>query len=168
MYLCAEIAKCLRKEEMACSLKNQTNQSIPMIQTVENDKFLVSTPANQLVAYNPIIINKPSNSNLKRPDFLKIKKYELHLVISNQSEEYNKYKLEKSEIIKINVGGSVFASYKSTFTKKIKKPNSEDYYTANLIEEILDGRLDYNLDDNGGIFFDRNPFYFEFILEVRK
>ena len=74
----------------------------------------------------------------------------------------------KSEIIKINVGGSVFASYKSTFTKKIKKPNSEDYYTANLIEEILDGRLDYNLDDNGGIFFDRNPFYFEFILEVRK
>ena len=164
MYLCIELVKCLRKGEMACNIRN--NKPISMIQTVENDKSLVSTPTNQIVPYNPIIINKPLNSNLKRPNFLKIKKYELDPIIFIQPEEFNIYKVQNSEIIKINVGGSIFASYKSTFTKKIKKPNSEDYYAANLIEELIDGTLDCNLDDNGAIFIDRNPINFEFILEV--
>ena len=43
----------------------------------------------------------------------------------------------ESEIVKFNVGGTIFSTYRSTLTKRIKKFNSEEYYDAHLLNLML-------------------------------
>jgi hypothetical protein len=63
------------------------------------------------------------------------------------------------EIIKLNVGGKNFTTLKSTL---LKYKNS---YLTNLLEKEKD-KIIY--DDNKAVFIDRNPKYFEFIIEFLR
>lgn len=81
----------------------------------------------------------------------------------------SKTKLNSSLIIQFNIGGATFTTLKSTVTKKIKKPNSNDYYGPNLLEMLINGQADdYIYDDMGNIFIDRNPKYFSLILDYLR
>ena len=44
------------------------------------------------------------------------------------------YSVNDSDIVKFNVGGKIFSTYKTTLTKRIKKPESEEFYDPNLLE----------------------------------
>jgi hypothetical protein len=63
------------------------------------------------------------------------------------------------EIIKLNVGGKKFTTLKSTL---LKYKNS---YLADLLEKEKD-KIIY--DENKAVFIDRNPKYFEFIIEYLR
>ena len=73
-----------------------------------------------------------------------------------------------SDIVKFNIGGIIFSTYKTTINKKICKPHTNEYYAPNLLEELINGRVDVKLDDNKAIFIDRNPKYFHFILNYLR
>lgn len=74
-----------------------------------------------------------------------------------------------SEIVKFNIGGKVFATYKSTIEQKIKNPNSYDYefYGPNLLE-VLSSSSNIKLDESNAIFIDRNNHYFDYILDYLR
>lgn len=74
----------------------------------------------------------------------------------------------ESEIVKFNVGGTIFSTYRSTLTKRIKKFNSEEYYDPHLLNGLIMGLTDVKLDDNNAIFIDRNPDYFNFVLDYLR
>ena len=63
------------------------------------------------------------------------------------------------EIIKLNVGGKKFTTLKSTLLKY------KNNYLANLIEKDKH-KIIY--DENNAVFIDRNPKYFEFIIEYLR
>lgn len=74
------------------------------------------------------------------------------------TQTYNDYILNKSnKIIKFNVGGTIF----STFQKTILSSNGKD----SLLEGVL---LDKEIDKSRELFFDRNPFYFNYILNYLR
>lgn len=70
----------------------------------------------------------------------------------------------ESDIVRFNVGGQIFTTLKSTLTKKIKKPNSFDFYPTNLLGDMVTGKTTVRLDDQNAVFIDRDPKYFEHIL----
>ena len=63
------------------------------------------------------------------------------------------------EIIKLNVGGKKFTTLKSTLLK------CKNSYLADLLEKEKD-KIIY--DENKAVFIDRNPKYFEFIIEYLR
>lgn len=109
--------------------------------------------------------------------FEQIQKY-----LSQQQEQNEKltcmmknYNIVDSEIVKFNVGGKIFSTYKSTLTKRIKKQDSsggggecEEYYEPNLLEGLISGICDVSVDENKAIFIDRNPQYFNYILDYLR
>lgn len=89
--------------------------------------------------------------------------------IASQKDKNDKIKIfNESDIIKFNVGGSVFSTYKSTIIKRIKRANSFEYYPPSLLNEILSGNLNVNLDQDNAVFIDRNPKYFQYILQYLR
>ena len=64
------------------------------------------------------------------------------------------------EIVKLNVGGKQFATLKSTL---LKHENSYFAYVLNSKD-----KSDVIYDENKAIFIDRNPKYFEFIIEYLR
>ena len=78
------------------------------------------------------------------------------------------YALVDSDIVKFNVGGKIFSTYKTTVTKRIKKPDSDEYYEPNLLEGLISGICDVSVDENKAIFIDRNPQYFNYILDYLR
>ncbi|CAF1022504.1 unnamed protein product [Brachionus calyciflorus] len=71
-----------------------------------------------------------------------------------------------NQIIKFDVGGGKFSTYRSTICKKLRKiAPSTDYYRFNLLEETISSP---NINLNEEIFFDRNPHYFNFILDFYR
>lgn len=137
---------------------------------------LVSTPLNALIAYHPIALipvhQAQASPKLKRPNSLKVKKIEVDPEKKKAKpplEDYNVYKVDKSDIVKLNIGGKLFSTYKSTLVKKISKPNTDDeFYAPNLLEELLNGKTEARLDESNAIFIDRNPCNFEFILDYLR
>ena len=82
-----------------------------------------------------------------------------------------KYKKNESEIVKFNVGGTTFSTHKTTVNKKIVKPdtNGNEFYEPNLLQGLISGIIDVNYDeDNKTIFIDRDPKYFNFILNYLR
>lgn len=73
-----------------------------------------------------------------------------------------------SDIVKFNVGGKIFSTYISTLKKKIKKPDSDDFYDPHLLEGLVSGISDINLDEYKAIFIDRNPKYFSYVLDYLR
>ena len=82
----------------------------------------------------------------------------------NMVKQFKKYETIESDIIKLNIGGCLFSSLKSTLTKKIKNEDGE-LYMPNMFEALLNGFVKPKYDENKAIFIDRNPKYFENILE---
>ncbi len=79
-----------------------------------------------------------------------------------------KYETSSSEIIKLNVGGTMFSTLKATLERKIKRLNGEGYYDPHLLQSLLSGTIKINYDENKAIFIDRNPKYFIHILDYLR
>lgn len=136
---------------------------------VPDSTSLVPISAPPVLINNTLILS--GSPALKRPGSLKIKRIETEDQKKRTKPipiDFNVYKADKSDIIKLNIGGQIFSTYKSTLTKKIPKQNSEELYAANLLEELLNGTQETRLDENGAIFIDRNPRYFEYILDYLR
>lgn len=65
-----------------------------------------------------------------------------------------------SSIIKLNVGGRVFATSKSTLLNFTKEPN--------FFHSLLEGKLETEKDENGCYFIDRSPEAFAVILNMMR
>lgn len=74
----------------------------------------------------------------------------------------------KDEIVKFNVGGTKFFTYRSTICKKLRKiaPRT-DFYRTNLLEELLNDP-NTELNQENEIFIDRNSHYFNYILDFLR
>lgn len=75
----------------------------------------------------------------------------------------------QDDIIKFNIGGTLFSTYISTITKRIAKTNNKkDFYQANLLESLLNNKEHVKYDENKAIFIDRNPQYFIHIVDYLR
>ena len=74
----------------------------------------------------------------------------------------------ENEIVKFNVGGTIFSTYRSTLTKRIKKFNSDEYYDPHLLNGLIMGLTEIKFDDNNAIFIDRSPDYFNYVLDYLR
>jgi hypothetical protein len=100
----------------------------------------------------------------------------IYKFILNQKETNDKlismmktYPSIDSEILKFNIGGKIFSTYKSTVTKRIKLPNNnEEYYPPNLLEGLIQGLSHVNYDENNACFIDRDPTYFGLLIDYLR
>jgi len=69
----------------------------------------------------------------------------------------------EEEIVKFNVGGTLFSTSRSTITKRINNISR-----LNLLEELITNKVKPTLDENNIIFIDRNPKYFHYILDYLR
>lgn len=82
-----------------------------------------------------------------------------------------------SDIVKLNIGGKIFSTYRSTLNKRIKKPNNSsnnnnnnmtEYYPPNLLQSLISGVSELKLDESNAIFIDRDSQYFHYILNYLR
>lgn len=79
-----------------------------------------------------------------------------------------------SDIVKLNIGGKIFSTYRSTLNKRIKKPNNNnnnsntEYYPPNLLQSLISGVSQIKLDESNAIFIDRDSQYFHYILNYLR
>lgn len=99
----------------------------------------------------------------------------LNTFFINQQQDYEKINqmikklnIGDSDIVKFNVGGKIFSTYISTLTRKIKKHNSDEFYEPHLLQGLVSGVTDVNLDEYKAIFIDRNPKYFSYVLDFLR
>ncbi|CAF0762888.1 unnamed protein product [Brachionus calyciflorus] len=85
----------------------------------------------------------------------------------NMIEQFKKYEVVESDIIKLNVGGNLFSSLKSTLIKQIKNKNGE-LYPPNMFEALLKGFVKPKYYEKKTIFIDRNPKHFGYILDYLR
>jgi hypothetical protein len=78
-------------------------------------------------------------------------------------------------ILHYNIGGQYFSTFRSTIAKKLKKIKSpcnldddDDYFEPNLLQEFLNGDRFAYYDDRNALFIDRNPKYFNHILDFLR
>ena len=94
--------------------------------------------------------------------------------ISKQTKENSAFKIKKSssdenDIVKFNVGGTVFSTFKATISKKIPKPSLlKEFYGSNLLENMMNGEIDVTYDENQAIFIDRSSKHFNSILDYLR
>ena len=79
-----------------------------------------------------------------------------------------KYAKIDSPVISFNVGGIYFSTLNSTICKRIKSPTTNENYNPNLLEGLVSGIVDVQLDQNKALFIDRNPQYFSYILDYLR
>jgi hypothetical protein len=70
-------------------------------------------------------------------------------------------------IISLNVGGSPFATLKSTLIRVIKK-SENDYYGPHLLQLMVTGMIRGIFNEKKEMFIDRNPVYFVHILDYLR
>ncbi|RNA20088.1 BTB POZ domain-containing KCTD21 [Brachionus plicatilis] len=85
----------------------------------------------------------------------------------NMIKQFKKYETIESDIVKLNVGGTMFSTLKSTLTKKIEDKDGK-LYLPNMFESLVDGFVKPKYDENKAIFIDRNPKYFGCILDYLR
>ena len=56
-----------------------------------------------------------------------------------KTEFHKNYLKFDSGIVKLNIGGQSFRTHELNITKRIKIPNSEDFYGPNLLEGLISG-----------------------------
>jgi hypothetical protein len=94
----------------------------------------------------------------------------LHVLVKN----INPISDPIDEIVKFNVGGKVFATFKSTIKKRIRNLNydvsdeNNEYYGPNLLECLITGLVQVKTDENNAFFIDRNNQYFDYILDYLR
>jgi hypothetical protein len=72
-------------------------------------------------------------------------------------------------IIKLNIGGTHFATLLQTLDKSIPRLDDKKYqYPPNLFQEILHGLAPLRYDENRAIFIDRNPHHFNYVLDFLR
>ena len=79
------------------------------------------------------------------------------MVKSTQSDE--------TDIVKVNVGGSILYTLRSTLTRKIKKENGDEYYGTHLLQGLFD-ESETNMSQIP--FIDRDSTYFDIILDYLR
>lgn len=74
-----------------------------------------------------------------------------------------------TDIIKLNVGGYVFTTLKSTLLKPICDFISEQSLLTHFINDTKSfGHKEPKIDENGALFIDRNPEFFKYILDYLR
>jgi hypothetical protein len=118
--------------------------------------------------------------DVMQQDMLELKRISQELIVKlNKEKKFNeetmaafrKYPPIDSEIIKFNVGGTRFSTFKSTLLKKRKRKDAtadEQYYKPTLFEGMLNGNVQVKYDEEKAIFIDRNPRYFQVILDYLR
>ena len=91
----------------------------------------------------------------------------MELSFDGYSNHVESESTQKQRIISFNIGGTIFATFYSTICKKIPKPYSNNFYQSNLLEKIVLGQVSATYDDQN-IFMDRNPQYFNQILDYLR
>ena len=74
---------------------------------------------------------------------------------------------EPNAIVKINIGGNLFSTYKSTLLYSIEKSDSE-YYEPHLLQRLINGTQEASYDEDGAIFIDKNAFYFNYVIDYLR
>jgi hypothetical protein len=154
--------------ELAIIETNKTtseNKIIEELRKVYNHDFSLAYNTFQSKAAQSSKLNDDMMSLLKKMDKLLIAERDGIYKIENMMI---KYPVVKSDIVKFNVGGTIFATYLSTITKKINKINGDGFYEPNLLQGLVSGLTDVKFDNNKDIFIDRNPKYFHYILDYLR
>ena len=110
------------------------------------------------------------------------KEQDFHNLVANMA----RYPKVEGEIVRFNVGGTLFATSRSNITKKIliedslppspankpkdevKLENADKYYEPNMLEGLVNGLVEVTLDSSGAIFIDRDPKYFSLVLNYLR
>ena len=72
-------------------------------------------------------------------------------------------------IIKLNIGGTNFSTLRQTLDKQIPRiDNKNQFYESNLFQEMFAGKVMRRYDENHAIFIDRNPQFFNIILDYLR
>ena len=79
-----------------------------------------------------------------------------------------KYCVVDSKVVKLNIGGKKFSTYKANLEKKIAKPNADEFYGPSVLQGLLSGMAEINYDEDQDIFIDRSPRYFDKILNYLR
>ncbi len=75
----------------------------------------------------------------------------------------------QDDTVKLNIGGKIFSTDKTTLKKKIKKPGHNDYFDPHLLQGLISGIVQVRMDDeNNAIFIDRDPHVFHYILNYLR
>ncbi len=80
------------------------------------------------------------------------------------------FSVSDSEIVTFNVGGQTFATYYSTLGKRIRNFSNDpkDPYERNLLQGLASSLVQTTRDKNDAIFLDRDPKYFQAILNFLR
>ncbi|CAF0782672.1 unnamed protein product [Brachionus calyciflorus] len=114
--------------------------------------------------------------NIMNEDFSTMKKTAQSLIDRVKTEKENnqkmidtfkKFESIESDIVRLNVGGQLFSTLKSTLTKKIKNESGQ-FYSPTMFEGLVNGFVQPKYDENQAIFIDRNPKYFSYILDYLR
>ena len=141
------------------------NQLIQQLRAINNRDFVI--------AYNDFQ-SKVAQSNKLNTDMMALLSRMDTLLTTERDSIFKiesmmiKYPVVTADIVKFNVGGTTFATYLTTITKKILKNNGTGYYEPNLLEGLVSGLIEVKYDDNKAIFIDRNPQYFHYILDYLR
>ena len=99
---------------------------------------------------------------------------EINHKLDTINKKYNTddFNYETSNIVRFNIGGGKFSTFKSTITKKIIKSSigyeHYEYFDPNLLEGYVNGVVQAVYDENRSIFIDRNPKYFNYVLDYLR
>lgn len=75
----------------------------------------------------------------------------------------------RTDLVEFNVGGTLITTSLATLGKRVKNPfEIGTYYEPSILEEIANGKLIPKKDKNDMFFFDRNPVYFQRILDYLR
>lgn len=127
-------------------------------------------------SFNEVLNSFEDKLSLLNDDFVALKKSGRSLVekvISEKEqnqkmiESFKKFESIQSDIVRLNVGGQLFSTLKSTLTKKIKNESGQ-FYNPNLFEALVNGFVQPKYDENQALFIDRNPKYFAYILDYLR
>lgn len=154
--------------ELATIETNKTtseNKIIEQLRKVKSNDFSSAYNKFQSKAAQSSKLNDEMMSLLKKMDKLLLAERDDIYKIENMMI---KYPVVKTDIVKFNVGGTIFATYLSTITKKINKINGDGFYEANLLQGLVSGLTEVKFDNNKDIFIDRNPKYFHYILDYLR
>ena len=93
--------------------------------------------------------------------------------LKQESMIYEKSKsvaFKELDILKLNIGGQIFSTFKSTVTKKIPnaKKKSNEFYEPNLLEKMINDEIEVIHDESNCIFIDRSPKYFNYVLDYLR
>lgn len=78
---------------------------------------------------------------------------------------------QDDNIVKLNIGGATFQTYRATLTAKVFKYSGGaggDCYEPHLLELLVTGATDVAYDQDGAIFVDKNSTYFSYVLDYLR